>query len=39
MKNEKVVKTILFAKDFFDRSNIRYEMKINEKNEISISPR
>lgn len=34
-----VNKTILFVKDFFDRSGIKYEMTINEKNEIVISPR
>ena len=40
MKNVKNVnKTILFVKDFFDRSGIKYNITINEKNEIVVNPR
>lgn len=37
MKN--VNETILFVKDFFDRSGIKYTITINEKNEIVVNPR
>jgi len=39
MENVNVNETILFIKDFFDRSGIKYTITINEKNEIVVSPR
>lgn len=36
---ENINETILFVKDFFDKSGIKYEMTINEKNEIVVNAR
>lgn len=36
---ENVNEIILFVKDFFDRSGIKYTITINEKNEIVVNPR
>jgi hypothetical protein len=36
---ENVNETILFVKDFFDKSGIKYIMTINDKNEIIVNPR
>jgi hypothetical protein len=36
---ENINEMILFVKDFFDRSGIKYTITINENNEITVNPR